>query len=102
MHQPDAPPFDEPWQAQVFALTVAVQEAGHFTWAEWTDTMAEVVTAEQDPQKPDQAEYYRCWMIAFETLLERKGVADATTIAQVTQAWHDAALNTPHGQPISL
>jgi nitrile hydratase accessory protein len=28
--------FDDPWQAQIFALTVALSDAGHFSWHDWT------------------------------------------------------------------
>jgi hypothetical protein len=30
----DAPTFNEPWEAQAFALTLQLHEAGHFTWRE--------------------------------------------------------------------
>lgn len=29
------PAFSEPWHAQVFAITVALNEAGHFEWSSW-------------------------------------------------------------------
>ncbi len=29
------PVFAEPWHAQVFAVTVALNEAGRFAWSEW-------------------------------------------------------------------
>ena len=28
----DGPVFAEPWEAQAFALTLKLHEAGHFTW----------------------------------------------------------------------
>ena len=34
MTQPQ-PRFDAPWHARVFALTVALNEAGHFAWSDW-------------------------------------------------------------------
>ena len=39
----EAPPFAEPWEAQAFALTLQLYEAGHFTWREWADTLAAVL-----------------------------------------------------------
>ena len=33
------PVFAEPWQAQVFALTVQLSQAGYFRWREWADTL---------------------------------------------------------------
>ena len=32
-----SPVFSEPWQAQAFAMTVKLHEAGHFEWSEWVD-----------------------------------------------------------------
>ena len=34
MTAPD-PAFESPWHAQVFALTVYLNEAGHFAWPDW-------------------------------------------------------------------
>ena len=48
MNRPDTPPadpkpFDAPWQAQAFALVVALHERGVFTWAEWAETLGAAV-----------------------------------------------------------
>ena len=31
----DGPVFTAPWQAQAFAMTLALHERGVFTWPEW-------------------------------------------------------------------
>ena len=31
------PVFEQPWHAQVFALTVGLNEAGHFSWTDWVE-----------------------------------------------------------------
>jgi hypothetical protein len=36
----DEPAFAEPWQAQAFAITLALHERGLFTWSEWADRLA--------------------------------------------------------------
>ena len=36
----DAPVFDEPWQAEAFAMTVALHERGLFSWAEWAAALS--------------------------------------------------------------
>ena len=36
---PDVPPFDEPWQAQVFAMAVLLEQRSVFTWSEWTKAL---------------------------------------------------------------
>ena len=35
MDQTQTPVFEEPWHAQVFAITVALNEAGIFQWTDW-------------------------------------------------------------------
>ena len=32
--------FEQPWHAQLFATTVALNEAGRFSWVEWTDAFS--------------------------------------------------------------
>ncbi len=35
-----SPVFNEPWQAQAFAMTVQLHEAGAFSWREWSERLA--------------------------------------------------------------
>ncbi len=95
--------FDEPWQAQLFALTVALSEAGHFTWAEWTETfgaMLKVMGA--DRPLDGGADYYEAWLKALEALLDRNCLAPKPEADAVRSAWEMAYLSTPHGQPVRL
>lgn len=96
----DEPVFAEPWQAQLFAITVNLHQAGLFAWSEW----ASVLSAEV--RSPDAAidghDYYTHWLHALERLLQQKGVADGAAMDRVTAAWHRAAHATPHGKPILL
>ncbi len=88
-------PFEAPWQAQVFAMTVALNRAGLFAWPEW----AEVLGSEL---KRDGDDYYACWLRAFETLLARYDIAARPEIEALSAAWQRAAHATPHGKPIRL
>lgn len=96
----DAPVFSEPWQAEAFALTVALHEKGLFSWGEW----AEVLSAEV--KRPDAAsdgsDYYEHWLAALEKLLAAKGVAATADVDAIAAAWERAAHATPHGKPIVL
>lgn len=91
-------PFDAPWQAQAFAMIVALHEQGLFTWGEWTAALSEALKA----GGPDGAEYYLCWVVALETILDAKLGTTGAQRADLEQAWHRAARATPHGQPICL
>lgn len=99
----DAPPFAEPWQAQAFALTLQLHEAGHFTWREWADTLGAVL-AEADAANPtgDGGDYYRHWLTALERLADAKRLSSASERAGRKQAWERAYRTTPHGEPVSL
>ena len=33
----EGPVFSEPWEAQVFAITIQLYEQGLFEWGEWVD-----------------------------------------------------------------
>ena len=89
--------FSEPWQAQAFAMTIAIHERGLFSWQEWTDRFSAALGAADD-----DAAYYRCWLRTLEELLAEKGVAPANDIDALAQAWQRAARATPHGEPILL
>ncbi len=36
----EGPVFREPWEAQAFAMALALHERGLFTWNEWAATLA--------------------------------------------------------------
>lgn len=96
----DEPIFSAPWEAQAFAMAVALNEKGLFTWSEW----AEALSAElkKPGVRDDAGDYYQHWLAALEKLVAAKGVAAPERIDAVTEAWHRAARATPHGKPILL
>ena len=95
--------FAEPWEAQAFAITIALHERGAFTWPEWTAALAAALERAQAAGDPDTgATYYRHWLAALERLVTEKGVTDAVTLGHYADAWEHAALRTPHGTPIEL
>ena len=70
------PVFSEPWQAQVFALTVELSARGHFTWSEWSAALGEELKASSGAGAGDsESGYYRCWLAALERLIAAKGIA---------------------------
>jgi nitrile hydratase accessory protein len=99
----EGPVFREPWEAQAFAMTLALYERKMFTWPEWAATLSEEIKRAQGQGDPDTGEtYYRHWLNALERLVAQKGVTDAATLARYQDAWDHAADRTPHGQPIEL
>jgi len=41
------PVFREPWQAQAFAMTLALHAKGVFAWGEWATMLGETIKAAQ-------------------------------------------------------
>jgi nitrile hydratase accessory protein len=99
----DGPIFAEPWQAQAFALTVQLNQAGYFTWREWADELAAVLgeAVALDP-RDDGSQYYDHWLVALERLCLAKGLTDAPALILRTRAWGDAYRRTPHGRAVEL
>jgi nitrile hydratase accessory protein len=97
------PVFAEPWEAQAFALAVKLSEAGHFTWNEWAAVLAgELKAAADRGEADDGSRYYHHWLAALERLVKEKGLTDAAALAARKEAWADAYLHTPHGEPVEL
>jgi nitrile hydratase accessory protein len=100
---PQGPVFQEPWEAQAFAMTLALHERGLFGWNEWTAVLGDEIKRAQAVGDPDTGEtYYRHWLAALERIVAEKGVTDAATLTRYRDAWDHAAERTPHGVPIVL
>jgi nitrile hydratase accessory protein len=99
----EGPVFREPWEAQAFAMALALYDRGLFTWPEWAAVLAEEIKRAQAAGDPDIGDtYYRHWLNALERIIAAKGVTDAQTLARYRNAWDRAAERTPHGTPIAL
>jgi nitrile hydratase accessory protein len=99
----DGPVFREPWEAQAFALAVALHERGRFTWTEWAAALAAEIKTAQAAGDPDTGEtYYRHWLAALERLVAAKALAGRGELETRRAQWDRAARATPHGQPIEL
>lgn len=98
MSPPDAPeaPFEEPWQAQAFALAVDLHARGAFTWPEWSEALGEATA--QAPGAP----YFERWLIALERLTLARGLTDLAELTAREDAWRRAYETTPHGKPVVL
>jgi nitrile hydratase accessory protein len=95
-----APVFDEPWQAQAFAITVHLHARGVFGWPEWAESLSAEV--HRPERAADGSDYFDAWVSALAGLLERKGLADRETVEALRESWQRAAEATPHGAPVEL
>ncbi len=81
-------PFDAPWQALAFAMTLAMHEAGAFAWSDWSATLARHV---------GEAPYWEAWLGALEEI-----TGEGEALRALFAAWRAAADAAPHGQPVVL
>jgi nitrile hydratase accessory protein len=99
----DGPVFREPWEAQAFAMTLALYRRGLFTWPQWTEALAAEIGRARAAGDPDRGDtYYRHWLNALERLVAERGVAAPADLARYREALRRAAARTPHGVPIAL
>ena len=99
----DSPVFREPWEAQAFAMALALHAGGLFTWDEWAQALSMQIRAAQAQGDPDLGNtYYRHWLAAIEALVNAKGVSSPEELGRYRQAWDHAADRVPHGRPIEL
>src|SRR6201984_1300877 len=84
--------FREPWEAQAFAMALALYDRGVFSWSEWAAMLAGEIGRAQAGGDPDTGEtYYRHWLAALEHIVAQKGMTDAPTLMRYRDAWDHAA-----------
>jgi nitrile hydratase accessory protein len=95
-----APPFPAPWAAEVFALTVHLQEQRIFTAHQWAEALS---TELHKPGKHANGDdYFQSWVDALCALLGALDILQPGEITEMKERWQRAAEATPHGQPITL
>ena len=88
----DEPVFEEPWQAQAFAMAVTLNERGVFAWGEWADAFGARLAEGED--------YWPAWLATLEAMMACHDIASPERIDALEAKWHEAAARTPHGEPI--
>ncbi|TDQ35055.1 nitrile hydratase accessory protein [Phyllobacterium brassicacearum] len=96
----DTPVFAEPWQAEAFAMVIALHDRGLFSWDEWANSLS--AELKRPDALDDASDYYHCWLAALESIITTKNIAGRGDIDDLAAAWQRAAHATPHGQPIKL
>ena len=99
----EGPVFNEPWQAEIFAMTLSLHERGVFSWPEWAEQLTESIKTAQINGDPDLGDtYYLHWLDALEKIVVAKGISESAQLSQLYTDWETAASTTPHGQTIEL
>lgn len=88
--------FAEPWEAQAFALVVALQDRGVFDASEWAEALG------AQTRRTGGAADYAAWLATLEGLLAARAVVTPEILTERRAAFARAAAATPHGEPILL
>lgn len=97
------PVFTQPWHAQVFALTVHLNESGLFAWPDWTARFSDTLARHGLERELDGGDdYFNAWLETLEHLLADAGQAAPDDVERTRDAWERAYLVTPHGAPVRL
>jgi len=97
------PAFDESWQAEALAIADSLVQSGLFSASDWSNALGLALKqAESRGDKDTQETYYRCALIALETLVANHSDIDQAAMTAKRKDWETAYLSTPHGQPVRL
>jgi nitrile hydratase accessory protein len=66
----EGPVFNEPWEAQAFAIVLTLYQRQRFTWPEWVEVLSTEIK-----HGAASHSYYEHWLAALETLLVAKDLA---------------------------
>ena len=102
--------FAAPWHAEVFALAVHLNEAEHFSWAEWSsrfgknlvDASNNSVSIANGQGLDGSEDYYQIWLQTLIEIMQEKGIVDPEMLDALKAQWVEAYTQTPHGNPVNL
>jgi len=97
------PAFEMPWHAQLFALTVHLNELGRFEWLEWVESFSITLKSHGlDRELNGGDDYFLAWLETLENLLAKDSSVGALELFKMRKAWEAAHFITPHGAPVIL
>ena len=97
------PVFEQEWQAQVLAMADALIANKSIEPILWSETFgAGLRQAHAAGHQDDLETYYAVALDTLETLVTTQGTMTNVEILKRREAWKQAYLDTPHGQPVKL
>ena len=103
MDDAPAPVFEEPWHAQVFAITVALNEAGVFQWTDGANRFGATLKQRGLTHELNGgSDYFHAWIETLEDFLADQKIALPSDLQVLKSAWKQAYLQTPHGQSVKI
>jgi len=96
------PTFQAPWQAQAFAMVVALRRSGQLGGQEWATIFGREIGSHPEDGACRDEQYYLDLIAALESLVTQRGMTDAESLERYRRGWEKAIRRTPHGKPIKL
>jgi hypothetical protein len=97
------PTFDEAWQAQSLAIADTLVNSGVVTATRWAEALgSELKSAARAGAADDADTYYLAVLGAVEKLLRQIEIIGRDELDARVEAWRQAYLSTPHGEPVEL
>lgn len=97
------PVFEQEWQAQILAMVDALIINKSIEPASWSKSFgAGLKRARAAGQPDDLGTYYTVALDTLEMLVTEQCKVTEVELSNRRQAWKQAYLSTPHGQPVRL
>ena len=97
------PVFEQEWQAQILAMVDALIINKSIEPASWSETFGAGLTRAHAVGRPDNlGTYYAVALDTLEKLVTEQCKVTENELSSKRQAWKQAYLSTPHGQPVKL
>ena len=98
-----SPVFEQEWQAQILAMVDALVVNKSIAPASWSENFGLGLKNAHAEGKPDDlGTYYSVALETLEMLVTKQCKVTQTELSNTQQAWKQAYLDTPHGQPVNL
>jgi nitrile hydratase accessory protein len=102
-HDEQRPVFNEPWQAEAYALAQVLIETDRVSSSEWAKAFGAALRQSADKGEPDDSEtYYAALSETLQRVLVAEGRVQDLEIRQRIDDWRAAYHRTPHGKPVKL
>lgn len=93
------PAFQEPWQAQAYAMAQVLIENGSMTRGDWSSAFGAAIRARLAAGAEDTTDTY---FAAVGDALARVLALEGAELDQKITGWRNAYETTPHGKPVVL
>ena len=91
--------FEEPWHAQLFALTINLNDSQIFSWSEWVAVFSRNLNGVEKCNE-SKTGYFEIWLDSLEEILLEKKKIHTENLKEVLDGWVSAYNFTPHGKPV--